>query len=103
MADSHFSDPRDRPPNRNRPSSHSRKPSSHNKSSSQHQPDKSSNQFHSKFPNSQSQRQQLEFSNKFFKLFQSVQNKFFTIDENLEYINDCLEQYTEKRIENQIL
>ena len=90
MADSHFSDSRDRSSNRNR-------------SSNQSQPDRSSSQFHSRFSSNQSQRQQFEFSNKFFRFFQGAQNKFFIIDENLEYINDCLKQYTEKRIENQIL
>ena len=112
MADSHFSNLRDRSSNRNRSSSHFRKPPSHNKSLSQHQFDKPSNQpqsdrlssqSHNKFPNNQSQRQQFEFSNKFFKFFQGVQNKFFIIDENLEYINDCFEQYVEKSTENHVL
>ena len=118
MADSHFSDFRNRSSNRDRSSSHFRSKSSirkstsqferssiqfHSKSSNQFQFDRSSSQFHSRFPNSQFQRQQFEFNNKFFKFFQGVQNKFFIIDENFEYINDCLKQYTEKRIEDQIL
>ena len=101
MTDSHFSDPRDRPSNRNRSSI--RRSPSHNRSSSQHQSDRSSSQFHSRFSSSQSQRQQFEFNNKFFRFFQGAQNKFFIIDENFEYINDCLKQYTEKRIEDQTL
>ena len=101
MADSHFSDFRDRSPTR-RSTSQPDRSSFHSKPSSQFS-DKSSSQSHSRFSSSQSQRQQLEFSNKFFRFFQGAQNKSFTIDENLEYINDCLEQYTEERIEDQIL
>ena len=96
MTDSHFSDSRNRSSNQDRPSNHLRKPSTqtHNKSP---------NQPHSRSLSNQSQRQQLEFNNKFLKLFQGAQNKFLTIDKNFEYINDCLEQCTEKNIEDQIL
>ena len=87
MADSHFSNFRNR--------------SFHNKSSSQFF-DRSPNQSHSRPSNRQFQ-QIVEFDIKFLKLFQNVKNKFFIIEKNLEYINDCLKQYTEKRIENQIL
>ena len=96
MTDSHFSDLRDR--------------SFHSKSSSQHQSDRplsqfhdrSPNQSHSRFPSRQFQ-QIVEFGIRFFKFFQSVKNRFFIIEKNFEYINDCLEQYTEENIENQIL
>ena len=94
MTDSHFSDFRDR--------------SFHNKSSSQHQFDKSPSQSseksssqHNKFSNRQFQR--VEFDIRFFKFFQNAKSRFFTIEENLEYINDCLKQYIEKRIENHVL
>ena len=105
MTDSHFSDSRDRSSNQNRSSNHFRKSSIqiHNKPPSQPQPDRSSSQPHNKSPNNQPQRQQFEFRNKFFKLFQGAQNKFFIIDENFEYINDCFEQYAEENIENHIL
>ena len=98
MTDSHFSNFRNR-------SFHNRSSSQHqsNRPSSQSQPDRLSSSSHSRFSNSQFQRQQFEFNNKFFRFFQSVQNKSFIIDENLEYINDCFEQYVEKGIENHVL
>ena len=87
MADSHFSDFRDR--------------SSHSRSSSQSS-DRSSGQFHSRFSSRQFQ-QIVEFDIRFLKLSQSAKNRFFIIEENFEYINDCLEQYIEERIEDQVL
>ena len=99
MTDSHFSDLRNRSSNRDR-SSICRSTSQLDRLSSQFR-DKSSSQFHNKFSNRQFQR--IEFDIRFFKFFQNVKNRFFTIEKNLEYINDCLKQYTEKRIENQIL
>ena len=111
MTDSHFSDFRDRSSNRNRspirnrsstrkPTNQSDRSSFHSRSSSQLF-DQSSSQFHNKFSNRQSQR--VEFGIKFLKFFQNVKNRFFIIEKNLEYINDCLEQYIEKRIEDHAL